>query len=134
MTRSAEVNLRLVRMFESVYYLALVVMLMLAFFASLFVARNQLNGGISSTGLALFRTPAEQRLNVVEAARVDAKRRLILIRRDDVEHLILTGGPVDLLIETGIVPQSPPKSASGPDRHIETAPRVSQKGEADVSP
>jgi hypothetical protein len=29
-------------------------------------------------------------------------RRLVLIRRDDVEHLIMTGGPVDVVIETGI--------------------------------
>lgn len=43
-----------------------------------------------------------RRLGVVEAASVDARRKLILVRRDDVEHLIMTGGPVDVLIETGI--------------------------------
>lgn len=113
MARSAEVTLRLASMFESVYYLALVVVLMLAFFGSLFVARNQLDGGGGSTGLSLFKTPSGKRLSVIEATRIDAKRRLVLIRRDDVEHLILIGGPVDLLIETGIVPQSPSTSASG---------------------
>jgi flagellar protein FliO/FliZ len=25
-----------------------------------------------------------------------------LIRRDDVEHLLMTGGPVDVVVETGI--------------------------------
>jgi len=44
----------------------------------------------------------EKRLGVVEAASVDGRRRLILLRRDDVEHLIMTGGPVDVVIETGI--------------------------------
>ena len=39
---------------------------------------------------------------MVETASVDARRKLILIRRDNVEHLIMTGGPVDVLIETGI--------------------------------
>lgn len=44
----------------------------------------------------------ERRLGVVETASVDGRRKLMLIRRDDVEHLIMTGGPVDLVIETGI--------------------------------
>ena len=33
---------------------------------------------------------------------IDAKRRLVLIRRDNVEHLVMTGGPVDIVIESGI--------------------------------
>ena len=33
---------------------------------------------------------------------MDGRRKLVLVRRDDVEHLIMTGGPVDVLIETGI--------------------------------
>jgi flagellar protein FliO/FliZ len=45
---------------------------------------------------------AEKRLQVLEQASVDGRRRLILIRRDNVEHLIMTGGPVDLVVETGI--------------------------------
>lgn len=44
----------------------------------------------------------DRRLGVVETASVDGRRKLILIRRDDVEHLIMTGGPVDMLIEAGI--------------------------------
>lgn len=51
----------------------------------------------------------EKRLGVVETASIDARHRLILIRRDDVEHLIMTGGPVDMVIETGI---SPPETTS----------------------
>lgn len=42
------------------------------------------------------------RLGVSEHIMVDSRRKLLLIRRDGVEHLVLTGGPVDLLIETGI--------------------------------
>ena len=33
------------------------------------------------------------RLGIVEAAVVDKKRRLVLIRRDSVEHLVMIGGP-----------------------------------------
>jgi flagellar protein FliO/FliZ len=42
------------------------------------------------------------RLGVSEQAAVDSRRRLVLVRRDDVEHLIMTGGPVDVVIETNI--------------------------------
>jgi flagellar protein FliO/FliZ len=53
-------------------------------------------------GGAGFLRGRDRRLAVVETASVDARRKLILLRRDDVEHLIMTGGPVDVLIETGI--------------------------------
>lgn len=49
-----------------------------------------------------FLRPRDKRLGVVETASVDGKRKLVLIRRDEVEHLIMTGGPVDVLVETGI--------------------------------
>jgi len=50
----------------------------------------------------LFKPRPEPRLGVVEQASLDSRRRLLLIRRDDVEHLIMTGGPVDVVIENGI--------------------------------
>lgn len=46
-----------------------------------------------------------QRIGVVEAAQVDGSRRLVLVRRDNVEHLLLLGGDGDLVIETGIPAQ-----------------------------
>lgn len=49
-----------------------------------------------------FMRPRDKRLGVVETASVDARRKLLLVRRDDVEHLIIIGGPVDMVIETGI--------------------------------
>ena len=53
-------------------------------------------------GSLLFKPKPEPRLAVVELANMDGRRKLILIRRDDVEHLVMTGGPVDVVIETGI--------------------------------
>lgn len=44
------------------------------------------------------------RLAVMDAAAVDNQRRLVLVRRDDVEHLILIGGPTDVVVEQNIVP------------------------------
>ncbi|MEO5375556.1 MAG: flagellar biosynthetic protein FliO [Alphaproteobacteria bacterium] len=46
----------------------------------------------------------ERRLAVVEIAPLDTRRRLVLLRRDGVEHLVLIGGTTDLVIETGIPP------------------------------
>jgi len=44
----------------------------------------------------------QPRLQVLDAAAVDTRRRLVLIRRDGVEHLIMIGGPTDIVIESGI--------------------------------
>ena len=46
------------------------------------------------------RTP---RLAVLDAAAIDTRRRLVLVRRDDVEHLVMIGGPSDIVIESRIV-------------------------------
>ena len=42
----------------------------------------------------------QRRLSVVEALPIDAKRRLILVRRDDREHLILLSANGDLLVDS----------------------------------
>ena len=43
-----------------------------------------------------------KRLAIVEVAAVDAKRRLVLVRRDDREHLLLLGATQDVVVEAGI--------------------------------
>ncbi|PST21789.1 histidine kinase [Mesorhizobium plurifarium] len=47
----------------------------------------------------------QPRLAVLDAAAVDTRRRLVLVRRDDVEHLIMIGGPTDIVIESRIAPE-----------------------------
>ncbi|WP_425418154.1 hypothetical protein [Oricola indica] len=42
------------------------------------------------------------RLGIVDATAVDNQRRIVLVRRDDVEHLVMIGGENDLVIETNI--------------------------------
>lgn len=49
----------------------------------------------------------DKRLVVVDSANVDGKRKVMIIRRDNVEHLVMTGGPQDLVIETGIAVPDP---------------------------
>jgi flagellar protein FliO/FliZ len=45
---------------------------------------------------------AKRRLAIVEVAPIDGKRRLVLLRRDDTEHLVLLGPENALLVESGI--------------------------------
>jgi flagellar protein FliO/FliZ len=49
-----------------------------------------------------------RRLAISDILAVDARRRLVLLRRDDVEHLVLLGPTQDLLIETLPAPLPPP--------------------------
>lgn len=52
--------------------------------------------------MAITGAPRARRLTVVDAAVVDTRRRVVLIRRDNVEHLVLIGGPTDVVIESRI--------------------------------
>jgi hypothetical protein len=68
----------------------------------------------------------QPRLAVIDAAAVDNRRRLVLIRRDNVEHLIMIGGPTDVVVEQNIVravPVAPPREAQAPRVAMEPPPR-----------
>src|SRR5215467_3332346 len=45
----------------------------------------------------------QPRLAVIDYASVDNRRRLILVRRDNIEHLLMIGGPTDIVVEPNIV-------------------------------
>lgn len=71
-------------------------------FVVLSLIRRFGGGGFTSAG----RTGRQPRLSVMDAAAVDSRRRLVLIRRDDVEHLLLIGGPTDVVVEQNIMMES----------------------------
>ncbi len=48
-----------------------------------------------------------KRLTIIDSINIDAKRQLIIVRRDNVEHLILTGGSTDVVVESGIPAEKP---------------------------
>lgn len=75
----------------------LFVALVIALLIIVWVARRIF--GNSSATRARNRQP---RLSVTDAAVVDDKRRLVLVRRDHVEHLVMIGGPSDIVIEQNI--------------------------------
>lgn len=54
----------------------------------------------------------QPRLAVLDYADVDQRRKLVLIRRDNVEHLLLLGGPTDVVVETSIVRGMPVQASS----------------------
>lgn len=54
-----------------------------------------------------------RRLGIVEVTALDAKHRLVLVRRDDVEHLIVLGAGSELLVESGIPAPGTPAADDG---------------------
>ena len=58
----------------------------------------------------------KRRLSVIDSAMVDSKRKVVIIRRDNVEHVIMTGGPADLVIETGLPVAEPPPRRTTPQK------------------
>ena len=103
----------------SVLFWLFVLVLLAAAGAAAFLAyRNYVGGeGVPvNLGSWLSRRRPEPRLGVIEQAAVDSRRRLVLIRRDGIEHLIMTGGPVDVVIETGIQQRqfAPPEEVHEP--------------------
>lgn len=80
-------------------------------------------GRLGSVGLR----GRQPRLAVVDYASVDARRRLLLIRRDNVEHLVMIGGPTDVVVETNIVRASAAQrdiAVPRPPAAVEALPRV----------
>ncbi len=49
----------------------------------------------------------QPRLAVMDTTSIDTRRRLVLIRRDNIEHLLLIGGPADVVVEQGIIRGAP---------------------------
>ena len=78
------------------FVLALVLVLGLALAALWLLRRFNIGGMVARPG-------QRRRLSVVEAVAVDSRRRLVLVRRDGVEHLLLVGGTADVVVERAIV-------------------------------
>lgn len=62
------------------------------------------------------------RLAVMDATAVDSHRRLVLVRRDDIEHLLLIGGPTDVVVERDIRLAAPRRPALTGDSGLQPVP------------
>jgi flagellar protein FliO/FliZ len=82
------------------YWLAVgaLVLVLALIFALAWIAKRLGLGGQLATGRG------KRRLGVQEVLSLDSKRRLVLLKRDGVEHLLLLGLNDDVVVETGIVP------------------------------
>jgi flagellar protein FliO/FliZ len=96
-------------------YLGVAGVLLLVLFIAVLIARS-MSGGI--------RGRRGQRLAISEYHDLDQSRRLVLVRRDGVEHLLLIGSHHDLVVEGGI-PAAGVGLAMGDDApFLRRAPRM----------
>src|SRR5215213_1470922 len=81
---------------------SLVIVLALIGFAVLILRRFGMGklGGFTSQG-------RQPRLAVMDVAHLDQRRKLVIVRRDTTEHLIMIGGPNDVVVEQGIIRGQP---------------------------
>ncbi len=121
--------------FETYLRFVLALVFVLALIGLLaWVARRYGFGG-RSTG----RAGRERRLDIVETRSVDGKRRLVLLRRDDVEHLVMTGANSEILIEQGITGSASTGAGAGsapmagPETASDTADRSRSEKSASLS-
>jgi flagellar protein FliO/FliZ len=91
----------------------LFVIVVLGLLALAFWLLRRSSGGRLGSGAARGRQP---RLAVIDQATVDSRRRLVLIRRDNVEHLLVIGGPSDVVVEPNIVRAATVVPETGPAR------------------
>jgi flagellar protein FliO/FliZ len=76
------------------FVLALAVVILLILACAWVARRLGLGGRLVASG-------GRRRLAILEVLPLDGKRRLVLLKRDGVEHLVLLGLHNDLLIERG---------------------------------
>jgi flagellar protein FliO/FliZ len=110
------------------FFIAFLVVLALIGLAAWLVRRfgaNRLGG--ASRG-------RQPRLAVIDAASVDGRRRLVLIRRDNIEHLLMIGGPTDVVIEPNIVRAAAAGAREMPRVAPEQAARVASALEPSWQP
>ena len=93
------------------FLVALAVVLALIAAATWFARRYLGSGLIGGLG-------GRRRLSVVEYAILDGKSRLVLIRRDDVEHLLVVGPTGATVVEAGIASASRGESPAPPSTNV----------------
>lgn len=77
------------------FLVALAIVLALIAAATWFARRYLASGFIGNLG-------GRRRLSIVEYAMLDGKSRLVLVRRDDTEHLLVLGPTGAVVVESGV--------------------------------
>lgn len=74
----------------------------LAFVLALIGGLALLMKKLGFSGAAVQSQGKKKRLKVIESLPLDARRRLVIVQRDDVQHVILLGGNTESVVETGV--------------------------------
>jgi flagellar protein FliO/FliZ len=72
------------------------------------------------------------RLAVIDAAAVDGRRSLVLVRRDNIEHLLMIGGPTDIVVEPNIVRATAGRDQIAPRPGAEPLPRITPLPDSNI--
>jgi flagellar protein FliO/FliZ len=67
----------------------------------------------------------QRRLDIVDTFELGRERQLVIVRRDNVEHLLMIGGPNDVLVEGAIARTEAREQRPAPAREREPAPQQS---------
>lgn len=78
-------------------FAALILVLGLISGLALIIKKLGLNTGMSTNG-------SSKRLKIIERQAIDARRQMVLVQRDDVQHLVIISANGETVIETGIIP------------------------------
>jgi flagellar protein FliO/FliZ len=108
-------------------FIVVLVVLALAFWLL-----RRFGGGRLGSAASRGRQP---RLAVIDQAAVDSRRSLLLIRRDNVEHLLIIGGPTDVVVEQNIVRANTAAAVPArPATATDTLPRAVPLGDDSMWP
>jgi len=88
--------------------------LVLAMMGILGLILKKINGGDIGGKLG-----APKRLSVIEQRMIDGKNKMVLIKRDDVEHLVILSNTDTIVVESGI---TPPKTVNETHRNRKDIP------------
>ncbi|MBY0251777.1 MAG: flagellar biosynthetic protein FliO, partial [Methylobacterium organophilum] len=84
-----------------VQYIVIFAVIFTALAAIVFTVRRLTGRSLALPGRSGSRG-RQPRLGIVDVYELDRARQLILLRRDNVEHLLLVGGPNDVVVERNI--------------------------------
>lgn len=88
------------------YFAALLLVLALVGAAGLAMRRFGMPGLVKPRG--------QRRLEIIETLAIGPRQKLVLLRRDDVEHLVLAGADGASVVESGIPAAPPPAGPTTP--------------------
>ena len=111
------------------YFAALLVVLGLLGGFALLARRGWIPGGMQglSSFSALSGAKPERRLSVKETLILDPRRRMVIVRADDEEHVVLLGPERETLVSSRPAKAEPVFEPVAPDRPGEPAPEQVQE-------